>query len=154
MRTLKTLTLPSGWTCEIRPISAGDMFRDRGDIPQLLAMEVKASRKQQRLTPGELSGVEKEFEEDPKRMEQGFVMVRICLLHCVRHLRDPEGNKFKLVAKPFAECGPDEIALEEASQEDSFFLVQRITEISGITKGAASPASSPFPEAPTPSASD
>jgi hypothetical protein len=128
----KQITLPSGATCVVRKLSRLD-FIGTDRIPQAFA-----------------SPDEKRPPVAPEVVEEfAAALGRIALVKACGFITEPDGRRLRIVTKHFAECGPDEIALEEVSNEDADAIVNAVSELSGMTQEAGREAA-PFPAGPPP----
>jgi hypothetical protein len=125
-RTRRLINLPSGATASIRKLCARD-FIEFGNIPDVLSGKAKEGR-----APSK------------QEIEWGDKCVRVMLTRCCSRIQS-EGQSFRIVDAPFADCKDDEISIEEMDQADAQAIVNAVQEFSGLTKEAAQRAK-PFPE--------
>lgn len=127
-RNRKIIELPSGATVLIRKMVARDYLGNR-EIPILdLVGKTKPSR------PEEIT---------PEKLQQGIALAKIALVNCTSCFSFGS-ETFKIVDKVSADCGANELAIEDLDQEDADAIVTQVNEFSGWTTQAAE-AAKPFP---------
>jgi hypothetical protein len=128
----KTITLPSGAKCVIRPLKPRDLV-SCGTIPDILSQAMRA-----RTKPEANPDIE-------KVMEFECHVVKASLLKACGFILDSENQKYAIVDKAPIDCLPSEICIEEIEQEDANMIFKEVMELSQWAKEAASAAQT-FPE--------
>lgn len=129
----KQITLPSGATCVVRKLSRLD-FIGSDRIPQAFPL-VDPNRPSQAPTP--------------ELQDFAAALGRISLVKACGAITQPDGRRLRIVQKHFAECGPDEMAVEEVSDADADAIINAVAELTGMTQEAGREAA-PFPAGQTP----
>jgi hypothetical protein len=128
MMTRKKITLPSGATCVVRKVSAGDLAIHLGDVPTFDGTPSAA---------GAPSNAD---------IARGVEYMRIAVLVCCSPLTMPDGKRLRVVDKDLDKLTDGEIAIGELSDADAQCIFDSVAEISGIRKEAAESSAKPFPE--------
>lgn len=130
----KTLTLPSGATCIVRPLRVGD-FALHGQEAPLIYADPETRRKK--------------AEPTPREVEAAARMMRLALLCCCSPLTYPDRRRVKIVDREMDQTAPNEITIGELSDDDAQAIFAGVAELTGMGKEAAQ-AAKPFPEEQTP----
>jgi hypothetical protein len=142
-KTRKPVTLPSGGTCVIRAFSGMD-YATMKKAPKAFP------------TPSEIENATSAKDLSSDQMNAGAELIEQLLLRCCSPITWPEEGRKRLVAnKDLDQLGPDELTIEELSQQDANFIVATATEISHLKKEAGESVGnflgeSSVPEEPTP----
>lgn len=129
----KKITLPSGASARIRPISANDYLAEFGNVPIGIRRQLEESMKSK-----------KENEIGEKEIDFVRRLGKIVLLKCCGAIDSAEG-RLVIVDKPQHECSDTEVSIEEIPQSDANHISDEVFKISGMTKEAAD-ISAKFPE--------
>lgn len=72
---------------------------------------------------------------------------RALLLHCTGRIRWPSGEGARLVDKPFDECRPDEMTIEDLSDADANAILEAVAALRKESAEAVQTFRAPKPEA-------
>lgn len=126
MKSRKQIELPCGAVCKVRKFSMFD-FRKIGSVPQSFIVD-------------DGKGGKADAADDYQTR-----LARVAMVECCSPLLYKDGNKIKIVDKPFHDCEDDETSVDEVDTQDALAIVQAVCELSGFGKEAAV-AAEPFPE--------
>lgn len=129
----RQINLPSGATCVVRKLSRLD-FVGSDRVP--LAFPQPSTSKD---------------DPDPVVLDFAAKLGRIALTKACGAMTLKDGRRLRIVSKAFADCGPDEIAVEEVDDADADAIINAVSELTGMTQEAGREAA-PFPagQAPAP----
>ena len=124
----RTLTLPSGSTCVVRKLSRLD-FIGSDRIPQAFAVV-----DEKRASTADTAALN----------DFAATLGRISMVKACGAITQVDGRRLRIVSKHFAECGPDEVAVEEIPDGDADAIINAVAELTGMTQEAGREAA-PFP---------
>lgn len=110
----KQITLPSGGTCVVRGMRAGDFARLGEDIPTIYGKQIKG-------------------EATPSQVKAGVRVMTVALLTCCSPVI-MDGKRLRIVDKDLDLVAEGEISIEELSDADGLTIVNAVCEMSGIGK--------------------